>query len=97
MSNTLALTALIGIILMTFSISQIKLTSESSLHAHSTGEDSNSSDTELSERGHSVTGDGVKSEPNSDFNDHGSHPMDHARPPPNFPAALLGLQGNQSQ
>nr|XP_018909633.1 PREDICTED: protein abrupt-like isoform X3 [Bemisia tabaci] len=71
----------------------IKLTSESSLHAHSTGEDSNSSDTELSERGHSVTGDGVKSEPNSDFNDHGSHPMDHARPPPNFPAALLGLQG----
>uniref|UniRef100_A0A1B6DZ51 BTB domain-containing protein n=2 Tax=Clastoptera arizonana TaxID=38151 RepID=A0A1B6DZ51_9HEMI len=88
---------------------QLKETSESSLHAHSTGEDSNSSDTGLSERGVPNTNNSnmsigmdlvhPKTEP-SDYssNDHhhnthnNSMVLDPSRTP-NFPAALLGLQG----
>lgn len=89
---------------------QLKGTSESSLHAHSTGEESNSSDTGLSERGvptanNSNMGIGIdlvhpKTEP-SDYssNEHHHHNthnnslvLDPSRTP-NFPAALLGLQG----
>lgn len=73
--------------------------SESSLQAQSTGEDSNSSSTALSDRGGPVT---PKTEP-SDYpmledhpllNTNGSGPgpgmMDQSR---TFPGALLGLQG----
>lgn len=72
--------------------------SDSSLQAQSTGEDSNSSDTALSDRAGPVT---PKTEP-SDYPMMDDHPlltsngaasmMDQARTH-NFPGALLGLQG----
>ncbi|KAK9879488.1 hypothetical protein WA026_006558 [Henosepilachna vigintioctopunctata] len=70
--------------------------SESSMQAHSTGEESNSSDTALSEHNHNIT-------PKTEISDYpmldDHHPynsngglMDQSRPPP-FPGALLGMQG----
>ncbi|PSN37515.1 abrupt [Blattella germanica] len=79
---------------------QNKGNSDSSLQAQSTGEDSNSSDTAMSERGGPMA-DLLrpKSEPNDygsmDDNNHhhgnGNLGLDATRTPP-FPAALLGLQ-----
>ncbi|KAK9510088.1 hypothetical protein O3M35_004945 [Rhynocoris fuscipes] len=83
---------------------QLKGNSDSSIHAHSTGEESNSSDTALSERGLSISGNGPHSI--SDLTQPKSEPPDYLGPPdhhnssgmmdpsrnPNFPAALLGLQ-----
>ncbi|XP_022197139.2 protein abrupt [Nilaparvata lugens] len=78
--------------------------SDSSMHAHSTGEESNSSDTALSDRGGlgGGVGSGIdlvtpKSEPQEYSSDHhNSHNnsliLDPSRNP-NFPAALLGLPG----
>ncbi|RZF35932.1 hypothetical protein LSTR_LSTR008502 [Laodelphax striatellus] len=76
--------------------------SDSSMHAHSTGEESNSSDTGLSDRGGLGSVGGMdlvtpKSEPQEYSNDHhNSHNnsliLDPSRNP-NFPAALLGLPG----
>ncbi|XP_044743050.1 protein abrupt [Chrysoperla carnea] len=73
--------------------------SDSSLQAQSTGEDSNSSDTALSERGGPVT---PKAEP-GDYsgmlddhpllNSNGSSNMIDQPRTPTFPGALLGLQG----
>ncbi|CAH1389009.1 unnamed protein product [Nezara viridula] len=77
---------------------QLKGNSDSSVHAQSTGEESNSSDTGLSERGngpHSMA-DLIqpKTEPADYSHDHHNNSMimDPSRTP-NFPAALLGLQG----
>ncbi|KAL1124655.1 hypothetical protein AAG570_001279 [Ranatra chinensis] len=83
----------------------MKGNSDSSVHAHSTGEESNSSDTGLSERGLSSSGNGhhtmadlvhPKTEPADYTPEHHPHNnsmvMDPSRTP-NFPAALLGLQG----
>lgn len=84
--------------------------SDSSVHAQSTGEESNSSDTEMSERGGGVeanmpsqsTLDLVqpKSEP-QEYLDHSPHTPHHNNSlvldptrTPTFPAALLGLQGH---
>lgn len=65
--------------------------SESSLAAHSTGEESNSSDTNLSDRGQMPDLAHLKSEP-SDFSPtEGNNHLDSRTP--SFPAALLGLQG----
>ncbi|KAL1458681.1 hypothetical protein WDU94_008811 [Cyamophila willieti] len=71
--------------------------SDSSPNAHSSGEESNSSDTGLSERGGGLHHGGAsmsdlmtKSEA-GDYADHMGGPMDPSRP--NFPAHLLGLQG----
>ncbi|KAK6632036.1 hypothetical protein RUM44_007066 [Polyplax serrata] len=71
--------------------------SDSSLQAHSTGEESNSSDTNLSDRGPAEMPH-LKSEP-SDYSpndEHTPHNMSNHLDPsrtPSFPAALLGLQG----
>lgn len=70
--------------------------SDSSLQAQSTGEDSNSSDTAMSDHGDPVT---PKTEPSDypsmddhlPFTSNGGH-MDQPRTP-TFPGALLGLQG----
>lgn len=80
-------------------VSLQKGNSDSSLQAHSTGEESNSSDTNLSDRGPMTDLCHLKSEP-SDYspnNDEhpthsGSNHLDPSRTP-SFPAALLGLQG----
>ncbi|XP_049815482.1 protein abrupt isoform X1 [Schistocerca nitens] len=82
---------------------QNKGTSESSLQAQSTGEDSNSSDTAMSDRGGHMTDIVPKTEPsefgsaddNQQLHHHGNGNgigLDTQRTPP-FPAALLGLQG----
>nr|CAD7429089.1 unnamed protein product [Timema monikensis] len=85
---------------------QLKGNSDSSLQAHSTGEDSNSSDTAMSDRGGTMS-DLMPILPKTEPNDYGSiednhhhhhHPgngnlgMDSPRTP-SFPAALLSLQG----
>lgn len=72
--------------------------SDSSLQAQSTGEDSNSSDTAMSEHGDRVT---PKTEPSDyplldehhPFNTNGGL-MDQPRTP-TFPGALLGIQGTE--
>lgn len=72
--------------------------SDSSLQAQSTGEDSNSSDTAMSEHGDRVT---PKTEPSDyplldehhPFNTNGGL-MDQPRTP-TFPGALLGIQGKR--
>lgn len=87
-------------------LQQLKGNSDSSLHAHSTGEESNSSDTGLSDRGGALgsgSGGGMdlvtpKSEPqdyaNSEHqNSHNNSLVLDPSRTPNFPAALLGLQG----
>lgn len=72
--------------------------SDSSLQAHSTGEESNSSDTNLSDRGPMADLSHLKSEP-SEFSPNDEHPphggSNHLDPSrtPSFPAALLSLQG----
>lgn len=84
---------------------QLKANSDSSVHAQSTGEESNSSDTALSERGLSISGNGPHSI--SDLTQPKTEPPDYLGPPDhhtnssvmdptrqsNFQAALLGLQG----
>ncbi|CAG2053024.1 unnamed protein product [Timema podura] len=88
-------------------LADLKGNSDSSLQAHSTGEDSNSSDTAMSDRGGTMS-DLMPILPKTEPNDYGSmednhhhhhhHPgngnlgMDSPRTP-SFPAALLSLQG----
>lgn len=86
---------------------QQKGNSDSSIHAHSTGEESNSSDTGLSERGGTTGGNGAgggmdlvhpKTEPADYTNEHHHNTHNNAlvldpSRSSNFPAALLGLQG----
>lgn len=80
------------------------------MHAHSTGEESNSSDTGLSERGGLGGGGPPPLPPGLDLIHPKSEPQDYSEHPPtphhnnslvldpsrtpNFPAALLGLQGH---
>lgn len=74
-----------------------KINSESSMQAHSTGDESNSSDTAMSDHHDTIT-------PKTEISDYpmldDHHPyssngglMDQNRPP-SFPGGLLGLQGN---
>ncbi|XP_067001386.2 protein abrupt [Anabrus simplex] len=78
---------------------QNKGNSDSSLQAQSTGEDSNSSDTAMSDRGGRMSDLVPKSEPNDystmdDSPHHGNGNLGlDAQRTPTFPAALLGLQG----
>lgn len=81
-----------------FCFQERKGNSDSSLQAQSTGEDSNSSDTAMSEHGDRVT---PKTEPSDyplldehhPFNTNGGL-LDQPRTP-TFPGALLGIQGKQ--